>query len=173
MLTVSQLAQQFGISRTSILYYERQGLLLPSKRGDNGYRWYGQDAVERLGKIMAYRSFGVPVAHLASLLAMKADAGQQQILQAQFNALEQQIQQLRLQQKAIVQYMDQPQLPERGAVSKERWTQIMRNAGLSDEDMHNWHIQFEHNEPDGHQAFLESLDIEADEIARIRRWSRP
>lgn len=172
MLTVTQLAKQFGISRTSILYYEREGLLLPGKRGDNGYRWYGQQEIERLEKIVAYRSFGVPVARLLTLLAAHPDDVQQQVLHEQFNALEQQIQQLRLQQKAIVQYLDQPGMLESRTVTKERWTQIMRDAGLNDDDMHNWHVQFEQTEPDGHQAFLESLDIEPDEIEQIRAWSR-
>ena len=53
-------------------------------------------------------------------------------------------------------------------INVERWTEIMRAAGLSDEDMHNWHRQFERLEPDAHQEFLESLGIEANEIRSIR-----
>ena len=41
MLTVTQLAKAYNISRTTILYYERAGLLL-NCRSDNGYRWYGE-----------------------------------------------------------------------------------------------------------------------------------
>ena len=42
MLTVTQIAKAYNISRTTILYYERAGLLLPHSRSDNGYRWYGK-----------------------------------------------------------------------------------------------------------------------------------
>ena len=49
-------------------------------------------------------------------------------------------------------------------INKERWVEIMRAAGLTQEDMHNWHIQFEKMEPESHQEFLESLGIEAAEI---------
>jgi len=49
-------------------------------------------------------------------------------------------------------------------VNKERWVEIMRAAGLTDEAMRNWHIQFERMEPEAHQEFLESLGIEAAEI---------
>jgi len=57
-------------------------------------------------------------------------------------------------------------------INKERWVEIMRAAGLSDQDMHNWHTQFEKMEPEAHQEFLESLRIEVAEIRKIREWSR-
>ncbi len=57
-------------------------------------------------------------------------------------------------------------------INKERWVEIMRAAGLTDQDMHNWHAQFEKMEPESHQEFLESLGIEKGEIERIREWAR-
>ena len=53
-------------------------------------------------------------------------------------------------------------------ITKDRWVEIMRAAGLSDDDMWNWHNQFEKLEPDAHQEFLESLGIDAEEITAIR-----
>jgi len=172
MLTISQLAKTFSISRTTVLYYEREGLLLPKTRSDNGYRWYGDLEVERLRKIMAYRSFGVPVAQLYLLLDRNDELEQKSVLLEHFYALEEQVQQLRVQQKAIVQFMGEPELLDENAVTKERWTQIMRDAGLSDDDMRNWHIQFEKTEPVAHQAFLETLNIESEDIRFIRAWSK-
>lgn len=174
MITISQLAKKFALSRTTLLYYEREGVLVPSRRSDNGYRWYGPEKEARLEKILAYRSFGVPVAQLTDLLdrPQTDTVAQESILMAQFNALEQEIQQLRLQQKAIVQFMECPELLEQKMISKEGWTQIMRDAGLTDDDMHNWHRQFELSRPEEHQKFLESLNINAEEITQIRAWSR-
>jgi hypothetical protein len=54
-------------------------------------------------------------------------------------------------------------------ITKERWVEIMRAAGFSDDDMHNWHRQFERLEPAAHQQFLESLRIDSEEIQRIRK----
>jgi len=59
MFTVTQLARKFGISRATILYYEREGLLMPASRSDNGYRWYGDSEIERLEAIVSYRSYGI------------------------------------------------------------------------------------------------------------------
>ena len=172
MLTVSQLAKQFHISRTTIIYYERAGLLIPHSRSNNGYRWYGDEEIKRLESILAYRSFGVPVTTIASLIDHQDDHTQEQILHEQFNSLEREIQSLRQQQKAIVTLLEQPELLEQNSVDKDRWSEIMKAAGLNAQDMKNWHRQFEMMEPDAHQAFLESLKIDKDEIQQIRKRSK-
>jgi hypothetical protein len=48
----------------------------------------------------------------------------------------------------------------------------MRAAGFTEEDMHRWHKEFEKAAPAEHQEFLEFLHVPADEIAKIREWSR-
>ena len=57
-------------------------------------------------------------------------------------------------------------------MTRSRWSSIMRAAGMSNEDMRNWHREFESREPEAHQEFLESLNIESEEVTRIREWSR-
>ncbi|WP_283132026.1 MerR family DNA-binding transcriptional regulator [Enterovibrio norvegicus] len=172
MQTISQLAKQHRVSRPTILYYEREGLLNPSYRAENGYRWYGENEAKRLSAILAYRSYGVPVNNIVPLLDREDDMTQEHILRDQFNALENEIQRLRQQQKAIVILLEQPRLLEQNMVTKERWVDIMVAAGMSEEDMMNWHKQFEKMEPDAHQEFLESLNIDEKEIIKIRTWSK-
>ena len=92
MLTVTQLANTYSISRNTNLYYERTGILLPSHRSENGYRWYGNQALKRLEAILAYRSFGVPIANIVALLDRKDEMAQSHILREQLNSLEQDMQ---------------------------------------------------------------------------------
>ncbi|CAH1229210.1 MerR family transcriptional regulator [Vibrio harveyi] len=167
MLTVTQLARECGLSRTTILYYEREGLLAPAHRSENGYRWYGEKEMQRLKTISSYRSYGLPISSIRTLLAQKGKS-QAEILKDHFNELEREIQNLRAQQKAIVVLLQEPQLIEDNIVTKERWVQIMQAAGFSESDMVTWHQKFEEMEPAEHQKFLESLGIEQDEIVRIR-----
>lgn len=169
MLTVTQLARKFGISRASILYYERQGLLAPALRSDNGYRWYGDSEIDRLEAIVSYRSYGITVANIGTLLDRKEDLFQAQILREHFNELEKEIALLRKQQKAIVALLQEPKLLEENMVTKERWVEIMKASGFDEAAMITWHQKFEEMEPEEHQKFLESLGIEAEEIMRIRR----
>ncbi|MET2852920.1 MerR family transcriptional regulator [Vibrio owensii] len=167
MLTVTQLARECGLSRTTILYYEREGLLAPAHRSENGYRWYGEKEMQRLKTISSYRSYGLPISSIRTLLAQKGKS-QAEILKDHFNELEREVQNLRAQQKAIVVLLQEPQLIEDNIVTKERWVQIMQAAGFSENDMVTWHQKFEEMEPAEHQKFLESLGIEQDEIVRIR-----
>jgi hypothetical protein len=55
-----------------------------------------------------------------------------------------------------------------GRVNKAQWVEMFREVGLDDSTMRQWHHVFEQRHPDGHQAFLEWLDIPSDEIAEIR-----
>jgi DNA-binding transcriptional MerR regulator len=168
MLTVTKLAKTCKISRATVLYYEREGLLKPTLRSDNGYRWYGEAEIKKLNDILRFRSFGIPVAEIQILINQDESACQSKVLKAQFEKIEQQILDLRKQQSAIVNLLQQPELLEKDMVTKERWVEIMRVSGFSDEDMVKWHQNFEKMEPEEHQIFLESLGIDAEEIKGIR-----
>ncbi len=52
---------------------------------------------------------------------------------------------------------------------KERWVRVMENAGFSEEDMQNWHKQFEKMESNVHQDLLELLNIDQQEVESIRK----
>ena len=172
MLTISKLGKRFGLSRATILYYEREGLLEPASRSANGYRWYGDSEVERLQQIVGFRSYGVPVRDIRELLARDSDQAHEQILRKRFAQMETEIQDLRRQQQALLAILEQGQDSPQPAMSKERWSAILAAAGMSNNDMRNWHCEFEVREPQAHQEFLESLNLDTVEIERIRRWSQ-
>ena len=168
MFTVTQLARKYGISRSTVLYYEREGLLKPACRSENGYRWYGGREIERLEAIVSYRSYGIPVANIGDLLDRRGGKSQSQILRDHFNELEKEIGLIRKQQKAIVALLQEPKLLEEKMVTKNRWVEIMKAAGFDEASMRSWHQKFEEMEPNEHQKFLESLGIGAGEIEKIR-----
>jgi len=168
MFTVTQLARKCGISRATILYYEREGILTPANRSVNGYRWYGDGELQRLEAIVSYRSYGIPVANIGNLLDRKEGMSQFQILRDHLNDLGKEINLLRKQQKAIVALLQEPKLLEENMVTKERWVEIMTAAGFDEAAMRTWHEKFEEMEPNEHQLFLVSLGIDAKEIKAIR-----
>ena len=55
MLTISQLGRRFGLSRSTLLYYDSIGLLSPSLRSRANYRLYSRSDVERMELIDVYR----------------------------------------------------------------------------------------------------------------------
>lgn len=169
MLTVTELGRQYNLSRASILYYEKEGLLLPAKRSNNGYRWYGEKETKRLEAIVAYRSYGLPIQTIKTLLETNDASSQAQVLKAHFYQLEKEVTKLKEQQRAIVMLLQEPSLLENDSVTKERWVAIMKAAGFDEDAMQAWHQKFEEMEPSEHQRFLESLGIDEAEIQQIRR----
>ena len=53
-------------------------------------------------------------------------------------------------------------------MNKEKWVLLFKEIGLDEATMTQWHREFEARYPDGHQSFLEWLNIEANEISHIR-----
>ena len=53
-------------------------------------------------------------------------------------------------------------------MDKDKWVLLFKEIGLDEATMVKWHREFESRYPDGHQSFLEWLNIPSDEIGRIR-----
>jgi MerR family transcriptional regulator, thiopeptide resistance regulator len=171
--TISALAKGSGLSRSTLLYYDRLGLLKPHSRSGSGYRMYSPAEVERLEQICLFRQMGIPLKEMKKLLDSTGGNASIKILQRRLRVLNREIANFRKQQRCILELLKQKQLRQGvEMINKERWVEIMRAAGLNEQDMHNWHIQFEKMEPEAHQEFLESLGIKTAEIEKIREWSR-
>jgi DNA-binding transcriptional MerR regulator len=173
MITISALAKKSGLSRSALLYYDRLGLLKPSERSRSGYRLYTSVDADRLEQICLFRKLGIPLGDMKKHLETPGRNAPADILQRRLRILDGEIANLRKQQHCILELLKQKPL-QQGAemITKERWVEIMRAAGFNQQDMQNWHIQFEKMEPLAHQEFLVSLGIPADEINKIREWSR-
>jgi DNA-binding transcriptional MerR regulator len=172
MLTISQLARRFGLSRSTLLYYDSIGLLSPSERSGANYRLYSPQDVRRMELIDLYRKTGLPLADIARVVS--SDKGKlARVLESRLRALNGEIQDLRRQQHLIIQLLRR-RAARRGArwLDKDAWVTILRATGMGEEDMRRWHVEFERFSPEAHQDFLESLGLGAEEIARIRGWSR-
>ena len=68
MYTVKQLANSAGISARTLRYYDQIGLLKPSTYGQNGYRYYDDDAVLRLQQILFYREMELSLSDIRAIV---------------------------------------------------------------------------------------------------------
>ena len=129
-LSVGRLARRFGLSRATLLYYDRIGLLSPSSRSRAGYRLYGPAEVERLAAICRYRQVGLSLAQVEALLAGEASRARA-ILRERLDQLSAEIEALRGQQQTILRLLAGPGLPPRGRVlDKERWVAWVQAADV-------------------------------------------
>lgn len=170
--SIGQLAAQFGISRSTLLYYDRKGLLRPSARSAANYRLYTGKDVDRLKLILTYRSGGLSLQEIEKLLSSRSGKSTS-ILTNRLRLLNEEIGKLRQQQQIIVQILGHSGLLGRTRIiDKERWVKLLEATGLDEDDMQRWHIEFERAMPEMHQDFLESLGISPKEIRAIRRRCR-
>jgi len=171
-LTVTFLARACGLSRGTVLYYESLGLLKHVRRSAGNYRLYGDRDLERLRQVCLYRNAGLKLSDIRSILDQPHGAAAS-VLQRRLVELGGEIERLREHQRAIARLLGGAnKLRRMRMVTKEKWVNVMRSAGFTDEQMRRWHMEFEKSAPAEHQEFLEFLHSAADEVVRIRRWSK-
>ena len=173
MYTIGQIGDLAQLSRSTLLYYDRIGLLPPSDKSPAGYRLYSEADLARLERIRTYRAAGLSLERIEELLRADDPDHLTQTLEARLIALNQEIQQLREQQRLVIDLLGQARYFSQGRVlDKSTWTALLREAGLDDAAMHRWHQAFEQSLPEAHQDFLESLGLAPPEIAHIRQLSQ-
>jgi len=94
-------------------------------------------------------------------------------LEKRLFSINKEVQGLRNQQNVIINIIrNQGNIKNTRILTKDKWVSMLRAAGLDDDGMWNWHVEFERNSPEAHQDFLESIGISSDEIALIRNKSK-
>jgi len=71
MFTVKQLSKMAGVTPRTLHHYDDIGLLKPSRVGDNGYRYYGEEALMMLQQIMFYRELAFPLDDIKKLMGRR------------------------------------------------------------------------------------------------------
>jgi len=172
MYTVSKLARACGLSRSTLLYYESIGLLRRPGRTEGNYRRYGATDLARLRQICAYRDAGLKLEDIRTILD-RPEGEATAVLKRRFIEIGAEIAALREHQRSIARLLQTNRSLWRDEMmTKEKWVEIMRAAGFSEQDMRRWHTEFEKAAPEEHQEFLRYLHIGDAEIGHIREWSR-
>ncbi len=171
-LTVTRLARSCNLARSTVLYYEKLGLLARPRRTAGNYRVYSERDLDRLRQICTWRDAGLTLTDIRSLLDVSG-GNAAAVLRRRLGELAKGIERMREHQRAIARLLATTDKFRRlPVVTKEKFTAVLRASGFSEEDMRRLHTEFESSAPNEHQEFLEFLHIPADEIRLIREWSR-
>ena len=87
-----QVVEATGITSRTLRHYDRIGLLLPSHTGAGGLRYYNQQALIRLQRILLLRQLGMPLTEISDVLDGQT---------SDIKALQEQRQRLQLTQEQI------------------------------------------------------------------------
>lgn len=169
MHTVGRLAKRHGLSRSTLLYYDRIGLLRPSGHAKGEYRQYSGDDDKRLAKICEYRQAGIPLKEIRKMLDDKAETAIAEALEERLAQLNQEMATLKEQQALIAGLLGRTDLlSDQTPMDKKTWVSLLSAAGFTEDDMRRWHVQFERTSPEKHKEFLRRLSIPEGEISAIR-----
>ncbi len=171
MYKVGDLVKSYKISRSTLLYYDKISLLKPSGRSHSNYRLYTQSDFDRLAQISLYKDAGLALDSIAEILN-SSSTNASQILEKRLDNLNKEMGRIRTQQQLIIELLgNDALLRSTKLMNKEQWVNILKGTGLDEDDMRQWHIEFERELPEVHTDFLESLGIESEEIKQIKSWS--
>jgi DNA-binding transcriptional MerR regulator len=71
MLTIKQLSTLAGVTPRTLHHYDQIGLLKPSRIGENGYRYYGDESMLHLQQILFYRELGLPLEEIKKIMGRR------------------------------------------------------------------------------------------------------
>ncbi|WP_351231214.1 TipAS antibiotic-recognition domain-containing protein [Streptomyces sp. NPDC002133] len=71
--SIQEIARKAGTTSRTLRHYGELGLLVPSRIGSNGYRYYDQDALIRLQRILLLRELGLGLPAIAQVLEGQRD----------------------------------------------------------------------------------------------------
>lgn len=71
-LKIGEVAKETGVSVGTLRYYERLKLVSPVDRGDNNYRYYNNDAIERVKFIKQAQTIGFSLEEIRSIIEVRA-----------------------------------------------------------------------------------------------------
>ena len=88
-MTIKDVEERTGLSRSSIRFYEKEKLIEPSRNERNGYRDYSENDVGNIKKIAYLRTLGISIEDIRSIASEKATL--QEMLERQNEVLKSQI----------------------------------------------------------------------------------
>lgn len=93
-LNISDFAKIAGVSRQTLIYYDRIGLFSPAFIADNKYRMYSHNQVDNIGIITLLSYLGVPLKKIKEILTDISAETMERTLNYQLNAIQEKIDKL-------------------------------------------------------------------------------
>lgn len=86
--TTGELARLNGISKQTLIFYDRAGVFSPSEKDPhNGYRYYGADQLELLDHILILKDMGLSLKEIRAFLSLPGPSDALDVLRRQREAL--------------------------------------------------------------------------------------
>ncbi|MCW5648137.1 MAG: MerR family transcriptional regulator [Ramlibacter sp.] len=106
-MKISELAEATGVTVDTLRYYEKQGLLDPPQRRDNGYRAYSPNDLQRVRFVRGAQMLGFSLAQIREVIpdlvqGRMGRSGIEQRLQAKIAEIDARFEELRRLRQEVV-----------------------------------------------------------------------
>ncbi|MBX3660668.1 MAG: MerR family transcriptional regulator [Ramlibacter sp.] len=106
-MKISELAEATGVTVDTLRYYEKQGLLDPPQRRDNGYRTYSSSDLQRVRFVRGAQMLGFSLAQIREVIpdlvqGRMGRSGIEQRLQAKIAEIDARFEELRRLRQEVV-----------------------------------------------------------------------
>ncbi len=156
MLSISRVSKIIGVARSTLLYYERIGIIIPERNPDNGYREYSQKDFDTLLLVRQLQQAGFSLKESAGIMEGTLDPD---LIRRRYQALEQQIESMNMAKEVLSSLL----MCATGETSP---------GDDFDSRGRSWHADFERKGAEAHSAWLQRLGFSEKESLYIRWVTR-
>ncbi len=100
-MSISDFAKMSGLSRQTLIYYDKIGLFSPAVVADNKYRMYSRGQIETISAITMLQDLGVPLKKIKHILSNISPQTTTNLLNEQLNTIEKEITKLSALQEMV------------------------------------------------------------------------
>lgn len=115
LLNISDFAKIAGVSRQTLIYYDRIGLFSPVAVGENGYRMYSHNQIDNISIITILQDLGVSLKKIKEIIADISIETTKKTLNYQLSAITQKIEKLSLLNDMVKIRLEQIEIGEKYA----------------------------------------------------------
>lgn len=122
-LTIGQFSDKTGLTSKALRLYEEMNLLSSNSRGENGYRYYHIDQIEKAIRLKEFKNLGFSLAEIKSLLNFDEKIGSEKLIQAMKSRLKlvsEQVSQLDQQKNQIESILSSLEYPIQPLMAQQR-----------------------------------------------------
>ncbi|MCD6526182.1 MAG: MerR family transcriptional regulator [Desulfuromonas sp.] len=156
MYSITEVSQKIGVARSTLLYYERLGIISPRRLAKNNYRRYSEHDVTHLIVLRQLQQAGFSLDECQQVLNGNIEST---LIEQHLVRLQQELQQMEVTQQLLQ------------ALYKHQTGKQMDHRA-SKHQLQQWHHNFEQLSADAHVQWLRQMGFSEKEIFHIRWVSR-
>jgi DNA-binding transcriptional MerR regulator/SAM-dependent methyltransferase len=156
MISISQVSKHIGVARSTLLYYERIGILIPTRNPENGYREYSQKDVETLLLVRQLQLAGLSLKESIDIMHGNLDPT---LIKKRYQSIENKIKNMMMAKQVL-----------KSLLEKATGESVPRND--NERSGRNWHAEFERKGAEAHSSWLQKLGFDEKESTYIRWVTR-